>query len=279
MDAMEDMHEIVQCEFFKSLISAVKERMSMLRHQTRDFEAWRECLSKAAVPTKTLEQMEICTTECGENMGLLVTMLVDVERMACDFVSIHSRVCAHITEKIEEMHFYISRQQEMMNVASLGLLFPERDINVITVDISAVEARTADFYILYSLNKVDTFHNKLQAQRVAIQETHSSITNHFQSSGTDPSAMWLEAKIQFLDTHIAYCKDRAAGISGLLVEFHLNGKGQRIIAGDHWHVIESATHSARLEVIMWQHLYALFFSSVSTGYQNAMHIQGSTTNA
>ena len=266
---MQDMDNIVQRGASTSLISAVKERMSILRHQTRDFEAWRKSISKEAVSRKTLEQIQLCTTECEESMRLLIKMLVAAEKVACEFVSVHSQAFADVVDQIKIMHFYVSRQQEMMNVASLGLLFPERDIDVIRVDPLALESRTADFYIAYSLNKIDTFHNELETKRVAIQDTP-----RLQSSSSDPSGMWLSAKIQFLDTHMAHCKDRAEAISSLHREFHLNENGQRIISGDVWDVVESATQSAQMEIIIWQHLYAVFFSTMSGGYQLAMDMQG-----
>ena len=260
---MEDMHGVVQREFFLSLISAVKERMSMLRHQTRDFEAWRKPLST-----------ENCTRECDANWRLLLTMLQKVEADACDFVSIYSGPFARTMEEIVEMHFLISKQQEMMHLATLGLLFPERGLDVSTVDRQSVRARSGDFYIAYFLNKVETFLNVLEERRAAIRETYSSIANHFQSSSTDPSAIWLEAKINFLDTHIALCKDRVAAISALLVEFRLNAKGQRILPAAHWDAVQLDTHDAQIKVILWKHLYAAFFTTMSGGYQFAMDMGG-----
>jgi len=260
---MQAMDAAIQHEAYMSLIPALRERMSTLRHQTREFEAWRNPLAK-----------ENCTKECDANWRLLVTMLQQVETDAEGFVSIHSALFERGMEQVMQMHFYISRQQEMMHVASLGLLSRERGLDVIATDPMAVRARTGDFYIAYSLRKVETFQSVLEERRAAIRDTYSSIANHFQSSSTDPSAIWLEAKINFLDTHITQCKDRVAAISALLLEFRLNAKGQRIIAAGQWDAVQHDTHGAQIEVIMWKHLYAVLFTTVSGGYQIAMDMGG-----
>ena len=136
---------MVKHQAYLSLISAVKERMSTLRHQTRDFEAWRKTLSEEAVPRETLQFMISCTTQGDANMRLLLTMLVRVEEIADDTGPIADDALEEGGGQIEQMHFAISRQQEMLHVASLLFLFPERDTGLNNHDASIVAARTADF--------------------------------------------------------------------------------------------------------------------------------------
>jgi len=262
---------IVKRQVYRSYISAVKERMSTLQKQTRDFEAWRKSLSEEAVPHETLKFMISCTTHGDAIMHLLLTTLGRVEeKIADDTGPIPDDVVNEGSCEIEKIHFAISRQQEKLHVASLLFLFPGRDTDLNNHDALIVAARTADFLISYSLHKVQTFKITLEAHQVAIQDTHSSILQHFQSSDSDVSATWLRAKIKFLDKYTTQCSDHARKILLLYSKFSFNPAGHRIITANDWKTIQNDTLQAQIDVIMWQHLFTIFFTNASEGYQNAI---------
>ena len=269
---IQNNEEIIKHKAYLSIISAVKERMCTLRHQTRDFEAWRKTLSEEAMPRETLQFMISCTTRGDADMRLLPTKLVRVEEIAGDIGPINNEALEEGVVEIEQMHFVISRQQEMMHVASLLFLFPERDTNLNDPHALILAARTADFLIAYSLHTVHTLKSMLETQRVAIQDTQHSITAHFQSSDSDVSAMWLVAKTNFLEKSIIECNNYTATISSFYSKFYLNQAGHRVITANDWYTIQNDTQCQQIQIVLCQHLYTIFFTNVTGGYQNAIDI-------